>query len=74
MKNKKTKQMIITFGSEHNCEQSIGFGKQLMETFKPKTLFLEDSPLEERTQESYTDEKGVTYPVVNKVIDRLTGP
>jgi len=45
-----------------------------MDTFKPKTLFLEDSPLEERTQESYTDEKGVTYPVVNKVIDRLTGP
>jgi hypothetical protein len=74
MKNKKTKQMIIMFGSEHNCEQSIGFGKQLMDTFKPKTLFLEDSPLEERTQEEHTDDKGFTYPPVNKVIDRLNGP
>ena len=27
MKNKATKQMIIVFGSEHNCEHSIGFGK-----------------------------------------------
>ena len=26
MKNKQTKQMIIVFGSEHNCEQSIQFG------------------------------------------------
>jgi hypothetical protein len=74
MKNKKTKQMIIVFGSEHNCEQSIGFGKQLMDTFKPKTLFLEDSPLEERIQDLYTDENGFTYPAVNKVIDRLNGP
>lgn len=47
MKNKKTMQMIIMFGSEHNCEQSIGFGKQLMDTFKPKTLFIEDCPLEQ---------------------------
>lgn len=59
MKNKKTKQMIIMFGSEHNCEHSIGFGKQLMDTFKPKTIFLEDSPLEEGVQEGHTDEKGL---------------
>jgi hypothetical protein len=47
MKNKATKQMIIVFGSEHNCEHSIQFGKQLIDTFKPKTLFIEDAPLEE---------------------------
>ena len=47
MKIKVTKQMIIVFGSEHNCEQSIGFGKQLMDTFRPKTIFIEDTPLEE---------------------------
>jgi hypothetical protein len=46
MKNRKTQQMIILFGSEHNCEQSIAFGKQLIDTFKPKTLFIEDTPLE----------------------------
>ena len=68
MKNKKTKQMIIMFGSEHNCEHSIAFGKQLMDTFKPKTVFMEDSPLEERVGEG---EKGVEG--VNKVVDRLAG-
>jgi hypothetical protein len=73
MKNKKTKQMIILFGSEHQCEQSIAFGKQLMDTFKPKTLFLEDSPLEERLQEAFTDDQGYKIPAVNKVQDRLRG-
>lgn len=70
MKNKKTKQMIIMFGSEHNCEHSIGFGKQLMDTFKPKTVFLEDSPLEERAS---GDEKGLKEEGVTKVVDRLAG-
>jgi hypothetical protein len=70
MKNKKTKQMIIMFGSEHNCEHSIGFGKQLMDTFKPKTVFLEDSPLEERVS---GDEKGLKEEGVTKVVDRLAG-
>ena len=73
MKNKKTKQMIIMFGSEHNCEHSIGFGKQLMDTFKPKTLFLEDSPLEESLQEGHTDDQGLYIPGVNKIVDRLSG-
>lgn len=45
--------MIIMFGSEHHCEQSIQFGKQLIDTFKPKTIFIEDTPLEERVQELY---------------------
>ncbi len=67
MKNKKTKQMIILFGSEHNCDQSIGFGKQLMDTFKPKTIFMEDSPLEERINEQFTDDKGYTIPALNKI-------
>ena len=70
MKNKKTKQMIIMFGSEHNCEHSIGVGKQLMDTFKPKTVFLEDSPLEERVS---GDEKGLKEEGVTKVVDRLAG-
>lgn len=73
MKNKKTQQMIILFGSEHNCEQSISFGKQLIDTFKPKTIFLEEQPLEEKVQETYTDDKtGVTYPGYNKLLDRLS--
>ena len=72
MKNKVTKQMIIMFGSEHYCEQSISFGKQLIDTFKPKTLFIEDTPLEECLQESHTDEKGITYPGLNKIIDRVS--
>lgn len=65
--------MIIMFGSEHNCEHSIGFGKQLMDTFKPKTLFLEDSPLEESLQEGHTDDQGLYIPGVNKIVDRLSG-
>lgn len=73
MKNKSTKQMIIVFGSEHNCEQSIQFGKQLIDTFKPKTIFIEDSPLEEALKAQETDSKGFTYPAVNKVLDRVQG-
>ena len=45
MKNKNTNQVIILYGSEHESEPSIQFGKQLMDTFKPRTLLLEDSPL-----------------------------
>lgn len=73
MKNKKTKQLVILFGSEHTCEQSINFGKQLIDTFKPKTLFIEDEPLEERLSDTSTDDKGFTVPGLNKVIDRVDG-
>jgi hypothetical protein len=44
-----------------------------MDTFKPKTIFLEDSPLEERVREEQRDEKGLKEPGVTKVVDRLTG-
>lgn len=33
---------------------------------------MEDTPLEERVQEPYEDEKGLIYPGVNKVIDRVS--
>jgi hypothetical protein len=65
--------MIIVFGSEHNCEHSIGFGKQLIDTFKPKTVFIEDNPLEEPLKQGERDENGFVYPGINKVIDRLQG-
>lgn len=74
MKNKKTQQMMILFGSEHQCEQSISFGKQLIDTFKPKTLFVEAEPLEESSEESRYDEvQGTTFPGASKIIDSVKG-
>lgn len=45
IQNKKTSQTIVLYGSQHSQEKSILFGKQLLETFKPKTIFVEDGPL-----------------------------
>lgn len=36
----------MIYGSQHTDERSIAFGKQLIDTFKPKSLLLEDGPLQ----------------------------
>jgi len=37
---------MVIYGSIHADEKSITFGHQLMDTFKPKTLLVEDGPLQ----------------------------
>ncbi|CDW77264.1 UNKNOWN [Stylonychia lemnae] len=73
IKNKKTQQMIILFGSDHHCEDSINFGKQLMDTFKPQTIMVEEKPIETLKQELYEDDKGNIYPQINDLISVLKG-
>ena len=64
MKNSKTQQVIILYGSKHDCEQSINFGKQLLDTFKPKTLVIEEQPLSRKLTPEETDSKGFVHPQV----------
>lgn len=46
LQTKEQRQTIIVAGSSHSDERSIAFGKQLIETFKPKTVLVEDGPLQ----------------------------
>lgn len=63
--------MIILFGSEHHCEQSINFGKQLIDTFKPKSILIEERPLEISKQDAFEDDNGLIYPQINEQIYKL---
>lgn len=45
LQNRLASQSIIIYGSMHDQLSSIQFGKQLLDTFKPQTILVEDGPL-----------------------------
>ena len=46
LQNKMSGQTIIVHGSVHEEASSISFGKQLIDTFKPSSILVEDGPLQ----------------------------
>ena len=52
LQNRQTGQTIIIYGSQIDEEKSIGFGKQLLDTFKPKSILIENSPLQTVTRQA----------------------
>lgn len=64
--NKKSQQTILMYGTNaegQEAEGQIRFGQQLIDQFKPKTLIVEESPIQIERQEGYLDENsGLYYP------------
>ena len=60
LQNKTSGQTIIIHGGSQD-EQSISFGKQLIDTFKPKSVLVDDGPLQaEKVARAISDEGFVT--------------
>jgi len=57
-----------------DIERIIRFGQQLIDQFKPKTIFIQESPLQILHQEAKFDERlGMTVPPVSESIKALKG-
>ena len=46
LQNKESGQTVVIHGSAHTDKSSINFGKQLIDTFKPLSILVEDGPLQ----------------------------
>ena len=61
-------------GSEHEEPSSISFGKQLIDTFKPSSVLVEDGPLQVVEQAEFRcPDTGFIYPESYSLTDELYG-
>ena len=74
LQNKASGQTIVVHGSQHGDKKSISFGMQLIDTFKPLSILVEDGPLQIVKESGYEcDKTGFVYPEIYDLTHELSG-
>ena len=61
-------------GSQHAEKTSIDFGKQLIDTFKPSSILVEDGPMQvPKTEEYACQDSGLVYPATYELTHEIGG-